>query len=210
MYDYQNHFHDPDAYDPLLRQWRELTGDKPFLSTELSVNYSRYQIPTYRVALAMAQLYHKNLTITSASAIFYCWTLLNVEQPSYGWTRTLFVPDPAHGFVPQASSHQARVFGAYSRRVKEGMERVAAVSSDKNLLATAFAGKQGQTVILLNRSINPLDVRVHWDGADFRDIEVVSPYQENARHTVPRPPIRVEPGAIVTLTSVELGKLPVN
>jgi hypothetical protein len=31
------------------------------------------------------------------------------EQPSYGWTRTLFVADHARGSVPIASSHQLRV-----------------------------------------------------------------------------------------------------
>ncbi|HRR34558.1 MAG TPA: hypothetical protein P5026_10695 [Kiritimatiellia bacterium] len=48
----------------------------------------------------MAQLYHKLLTITDASALAYCWFLLNVVEPSYGWNRMLAAVDPANGFVP--------------------------------------------------------------------------------------------------------------
>jgi len=50
----------------------------------------------------MGQFYHKLLTVLDACGAMYCWTLLNVSQPSYGWTRTLMVPDPEHGFMPVA------------------------------------------------------------------------------------------------------------
>jgi hypothetical protein len=105
--DYQNFFTNPDGFDSLLTQWKELAGDKPFLSTELCINNDKYQWPAYRVALTMGQLYHKNLVLADASAVCYCWTLLNVVQPSFGWTRTLTVPDRGHGFVPVAPSHRA-------------------------------------------------------------------------------------------------------
>src|ERR1035438_9124434 len=75
------------------------------------------------------------------SSDLYCWTLLNVVQPSYGWTRTLLVPDPEHGLQPVASSHQLRVFGAYTRRVRAGMKRVKAASSNPHVLATALDRK---------------------------------------------------------------------
>jgi hypothetical protein len=94
--------------------------------------------------------------------IMYCWTLLNVVQPSYAWTRTLMAPDAEHGLVPAATSHQLRVFGAYSRRIRAGMSRVQAASS--------------------------------------------SPQQENAVETVAAGEVTVPPGAIVTLTNVELGQ----
>jgi O-glycosyl hydrolase len=215
MYDYQNRFIDPDAYDALLRQWAQLTGDKPFLSTELCVNSSRYQWPSYRLAFQMGQLYHKNFVISNASAVLYCWTLLNVVQPSYGWTRTLLVPDRAHGFMPSASSHQLRVYGAYSRRVREAMVRIEAASSSDGLLACAFAGEKGaRTVILLNRATAPLRVRVEGADATFDEMEIVSPYQQNRVKAAPKPldggatAVVVDPGAIVTLTNVPLGRLP--
>ncbi len=210
MYDYQRHFYNPDGYDALLSEWREAAGGKPFLSTELSVNNDSFQTNSYRLAFQMGQLYHKNLTIADASAILYCWILLNVEQPSYGWTRTLFVPDPAHGFLPKPSSHQLRVFGAYSRRVREGMVRVAAEASGPELVVTAFEGKAGRrTVVAMNRSLRAQRMRVEWPGAAFAAFEVVSPYAENAVAPMPAGgEVTVEPGSIVTLSNVELGRVP--
>jgi hypothetical protein len=104
MYDYQNHFSDPDSFDRFLAEWRQVTGDKEFLSTKPCVDNSRYQVSSYRLALVMGELYHTNLTVADASAILYCWLLCNVERPSYGWTRTLFVADPVRGFVPFPST----------------------------------------------------------------------------------------------------------
>jgi O-glycosyl hydrolase len=215
MYDYQKHFTDPDQYDELLTTWHELTADKPFLSTELCINNGRWQRPSYRLALTMGQLYHKNLTLADAVAICYCWTILNVVQPSYGWTRSLCVPDRAGGFVPVASSHQLRVFGAYSRRIQEGMTRVAATSSDPDLLASAFGNDRGvQTVVLLNRSTLPQRVRIEGAASGFAETELVDPYHANEiRPAPPAAPgkateVEIPPGAIVTLTGAPLGKLP--
>ncbi|UCG47006.1 MAG: hypothetical protein JSU94_16085 [Phycisphaerales bacterium] len=214
MYDYQNFFTNPDGFDELLRQWKKTTADRPFLSTELCINRPGYQWPTYRVALTMGQLYHKNLVLADAVAICYCWTLLNVVQPSYGWTRSLFVPDHAHGFVPAPSSRQLRVFGAFSRRIREGMVRIEAGTDSGDLLVSAFAGQNNSaTVVLLNRSTTPRRVRVVWPGTAFTHIELVDPYHENSIRTVPRDtgtgPVEalVDPGAIVTLSNVPVGRM---
>ena len=209
LYDYQKFLFDPDAFDALLNQWHEATADKPFLSTELSVNSNLYQSRSYRLALSMGQLYHKNLTIANASAIFYCWLLLNVEQPSYGWTRTLFVPGSANGFVPEPSSYQARVFGAYSRRIRAGMVRLEARVSDPDLLVTAFAGSGGaRTVIILNRSLEPQRVHLNWQGKPFRFVEEASPYAPNSVATpASSTELVVAPGAVATLSTEELGRL---
>ncbi len=214
MYDYQRFFADPDGFDARLAQWKQLTADKPFLSTELCINDNRFQWPTYRVALTMGQLYHKNLVLTDAVAICYCWTLLNVVQPSYGWTRTLCVPDREHGFVPVASSHQLRVFGAYSRRIREGMVRVEAQSSNRDLLACAFqAGDNSGTVVLLNRSTRPQRVTIQWPGVQFTEMELVDPYHENEVRRVPmwqsghNLAVDVGPGAVVTISNAPLGRL---
>ncbi len=215
MYDYQNHFTDPDRYDALLVTWKQAIGEKPFLSTELCINRPAYQLPTYRMALAMGQLYHKNLVLTDAVCICYCWTILNVVQPSYGATRSLFVPDRSHGFVPAPSSHQLRVFGAYSRRIKAGMARIAAKSNSQDCLAAAFVGEKKEcTAVVLNRSATPMIVRIENAGGAFTVLEVADPYREN--QVRPAPPasaggvtlVRVEPGAFVTLSTVPLGRLP--
>ncbi|MFB3826510.1 MAG: hypothetical protein ACE15B_07055 [Bryobacteraceae bacterium] len=205
MYDYQRFFFDPDGFDAVIRQFKAVTGEKPFLSTELSVNSDQFQARSYRIAFAMGQLYHKNLTLLDACGIMYCWTLLNVEQPSYGWTRTLMVPDAEHGFVPAATSHQLRVFGAFSRRVREGMTRVEASASDPDVLTAAFEGAGGaRTLILLNCGTAPRRVSVLWPGAAFKYLETASPQEENAVRPAPAGTVTVEPGAVVTLSSVEL------
>src|SRR5574340_77037 len=207
MYDYQKFFFDPDGFNATIRKFKDITGDIPFLSTELSVNSDQFQARSYRVALAMAQLYHKNLTLLDASAIMYCWTLLNVEQPSYGWTRTLMVPDAENGFMPTATSHQLRVFGAFSRRVREGMARVETVASDSDLLAAAFRGVGSEgTVILLNRGTAPRRVTISWPGATFKYMETASPQEANEVRPAPEGTVVVQPGSLVTLSNVELGR----
>ncbi len=209
MYDYQSYFTHPDDYDPMVRQWHELTQDRPFLSTELCVNNTGYQIQSYRLALLMGQLYHKNLTLADACAIVYCWGLLNVTQPSFGWTRTLCVIDERHGFVPRAGSNQLRVFGAYSRRIHRGMTRIGAESSRPDLLVSAFAGPSGEaTVVLLNRSTQSQTVTLGAGAPAFRWIETADPYRENEVRAYASGAVAVEPGAVVTLTNVPLGTLP--
>ncbi len=214
VYDYQNFFCDPDGFDARVREMKEVIGSKPFLASELCVNSSAFQTRTYRTALAMGQLYHKLLTGLDACGAMYCWTLLNVAQPSYGWTRTLMVPDSEHGFVPLASSHQLRVFGAYSRRVREGMRRVRTTSSNPNLFVTAFSGDGDKhTLIVLNRSTVRQKISLTWPGAVFRYQETASPQLENTVEPVSAAKgnvweVTVEPGAIVTLTGVELGRIP--
>jgi hypothetical protein len=211
VYDYQNFFYDPDGFDARAREMKDAIGSKPFLASELCVNNAAFQSRTYRIALAMGQLYHKLLTVLDACGAMYCWTLLNVAQPSYIWSRTLMTPDPEHGFVPVASSHQLRVFGAYSRRVREGMTRVRSTSSNPNLLVTAFTGGGNQhTLIVLNRSTARQRVSLTWPGAVFRYRETASPQLENAVEPAPAAKgnvweVTVEPGAIATLTGVELG-----
>jgi O-glycosyl hydrolase len=214
MYDYQGFFTNPDGFDTRLAQWKNLTGEKPFLSTELCINNNKYQWPTYRVALTMGQLYHKNLVLTDAVAICYCWTLLNVVQPSYGWTRSLCVPDRSHGFVPVASSRQLRVFGAYSRRITEGMVRVEAATGAEDLLVSAFAGENGEaTVVILNRSTKPRRAHVHWPNVAFTETELVDPYHENDVRKAPAKradgaaEVAIDPGALVTLTNISLDSI---
>ena len=113
---------------------------------------------------------------------------------------------------PVASSHQLRVFGAYTRRVREGMTRVNATSSQGDVLATAFTGADGRkTLVVLNRSTETLKVAVQWPGAEFKWREMASPMQENAVEALPAAAgggeVVVAGGAIVTLTNVVLGRV---
>ncbi len=141
MYDFQSFFHEPDGYDSLMWVFKSIVGNKPFLSTELCINHPDFQVGSYRLAFTMAQLYHKNLAILDASAIMYCWVLLNAVQPSYEASRSLFGVDKMNGFVPYPSSYQLRTFGSWSRRIKKDMYRVETASANPDS-ANRFGGCQ--------------------------------------------------------------------
>ena len=155
-YDYQDHFADPDSFDEQFKELRQANGDKPFLATEIALNNVRLQSSSYRVAFNVGQLYHKNMTLMDAIGLAYCWLILDVEQPNFGATRSLLVPDRYHDDIPIASSYQLRVLGAYSRHLPEGMVRVDASSSNPDLLVSAYEGKENtRTVIATNRGNTP-------------------------------------------------------
>jgi O-glycosyl hydrolase len=201
MYDYQDYFTNPDGYDVLIKTFRDGAGDRAVLSTELCVNSGLYQTDSYRVALQMGQLYHKNMVIMNATAIAYCWLLLNVEQPTYGMTRSLFVPNLQQGGIPVASSHQLRVLGAYSRHIKEGMVRVEAGATEPDLLVSAFSdGRRKGTLVALNRSSRPVRLNLNWPGVKMSFGEVAGPYTPNRR--VPARPQIIAPGEFLTLSNV--------
>lgn len=210
VYDFQKHFYNLDGFDEKLHEWRDLTAPKPFLAVEICIQKPEGQLPSYRPALIMAQLYHKLLTITDASALAYCWTLLNIVEPSFGWSRSLCVVDRENGFVPSAV-HQLRAFGAYSRRVKEGMTRVEVTSSNPDVLACAFTGEGGKvTLIALNRSLSPIELQVNGLQAAFVTLERVNPYSPNQPEPYTGGALKIAPGEIVTLTNVDLNVLPAN
>ena len=207
MYDYQDHFTNPDGFDSQLLLWDSKVSTKPFISTELCINKATYQTDSYRMALAMGQLYDKNLTLTNAVLIAYCWTILNIEQPSFGASRSLFVSSPEDGFMPVPSSNQLRVFGAYTRRIKEGMTRVETKYNNNDLKIVAFKADGNQeTMVILNRSLNPVDLVFDWEGVQFNEMEIVDPYSPNIVKSFKGNKVKVEPGAFVTLTNVPLNK----
>jgi hypothetical protein len=207
MYDFQQYFDDPDAFDSPMDELHKLYDGKTFLSTELCVNSPRYQMRSYRLALLMGELTHKNLTRLDAAAVCYCWTLLNVEQPSYAWTRSLLAIDHSRGGVPVPSSHQLRVFGAWSRRIRAGMRRIDTHHEEADLMASAFVGDDGEkTWVALNRSTAPMQVTVDpWEMSEFRWMETTSPYAENeVTETIPANGVVIAPGSIVTLSNVAI------
>ena len=200
VYDFQDHFEDPDVYDAIIAEWKRVVEGKPFLSTEISVNHSPFQARSYRLAFSIAELYHKNMALMDAACLNYCWTLLDVEQPSFAATRSLFAVNRMDGFVPAPSSFQLRAFGAFSRRLREGMVRIDAESSHGDLLVTAYQGKGGaETMILLNRSTAPFSIRLDWPNARRRQLEIASPYRANEVMPEVPVPLLLLPGEIATL-----------
>lgn len=108
-YDFQEFFANPDLYDARMRAMHEASAGKPFLATEICVNDPHEQEPSYRIALNVGQLYVKNLTELDAEMLLYCWTLLDVEEPTFGGSRSLLVPDKTDDGMPVASSFELRV-----------------------------------------------------------------------------------------------------
>lgn len=206
-YDAEALFTTIDEIDPLLRAWHQAAGGKPFLCNELTVLLTQHQSPDYRVAFCVAQLYHKNLVIADAVVLFYCWLLLNVEQPNFGWTRTLMIPDLRSGGMPVAGSHQLRVMGAYSRRIREGMRRLEVETDGDDLLVTAFSGERGErTLVAINRGVSPAVLAVDWPGGHFTFAEVAGPYSPNLAQEISpnQGGFVVEPGTVLTLSNVPL------
>ncbi len=204
-YDYQDFFANPDLFDASLLAMHQATAGKPFLATEICINKPSLQTGSYRVAFNVGQLYHKNLTLMDAVSLMYCWLILDVEQPSFGASRALLIPDREENFMPVASSSQLRILGAFSRHILAGMVRVAAQSSDSGLLTTAFQGTNGKaTVVMLNRSTRPMQVKLDWPGASWREVERTSQYLGNAVGPVPSQ-IIIDPGEIVTLSTIARG-----
>ncbi|HEX5283598.1 MAG TPA: hypothetical protein VFW30_05720 [Bryocella sp.] len=198
QYDYQEFLANPDMYDARLRAMHEASAGKPFLATEICLNDAAYQEPSYRIALQVGQLYQKDLTEADAEMLLYCWLLLDVEQPSFGASRSLMVPDRANGMVPVASSFQLRVMGAFSRHVLKGMRRVGVHAGNSDLLTAAFTDGKRDSLIVLNRSTEAQRLRVDWSGVTWTRMERTSFYDENVEGPAPNEVV-VAPGEIVTL-----------
>jgi len=200
-YDWQEFLANPDMFDERLREMNTAREGKPFLATEICINDPHYQEPSYRIAFNAAQLYQKNLTELDATALIYCWLLLDVEQPSFGSSRSLLVPDRTRGETPVPSSFELRVLGAFSRHVVKGMKRVDATASNPNLLTAAFEDGPKSTLVVLNRSTEPQKLTLQWPGKQWRELERTSLYSENETTTSVPGEIVVQPGEIMTLST---------
>jgi hypothetical protein len=199
QYDYQEFIANPDLYDRRLQEMHEASAGKPFLATEICLNDPHFQEPSYRLALQVGQLYQKDLTQLDAEMLLYCWLLLDIEQPTFGGSRSLLVPDRSRGEIPIASSFELRVLGAFSRHVLKGMHRVETQSTNPDLLAAAFTDGQHCSLIVLNRSTIAQRLHVEWQGKQWTKMERTSFYAENEELKAPED-IVVAPGEIVTLS----------
>jgi len=201
-YDFQEFIANPDLYDARMKQMHEAAKDKPFLATEICINDPHYQEPSYRIAFAVAQLYHKNLTELDAVALMYCWLLLDVEQPTFAGSRSLLAPDRTRGWIPVPSSYQLRMMGAFSRHVLKGMQRVSVDTGDPDLLATAFTDEHNETLIVVNRSATARKLTVQGAVHPWVEMERTGLEDENADSAAPGEVV-VEPGEIVVLSTIK-------
>jgi O-glycosyl hydrolase len=203
QYDFQEFFANPDLYDERLRAMHEASAGKEFLATEICLNDAKLQEASYRMALQVGQLYQKDLVELDAEMLLYCWLILDVEQPSFGASRSLLVADRSRGNVPVASSFQLRVMGAFSRHVLKGMRRVEATSGDADLLTAAFTDGAKSSMVVVNRGTEAKKLRVDWNGVKWTRMERTSFYSENVGAAAPSE-IVVAPGEIVTLSNFSL------
>ncbi|GGH09062.1 hypothetical protein [Silvibacterium dinghuense] len=200
QYDYQEFLANPDLYNSRLAAMHTASEDKPFLASEICLNDGRYQDASYRLALQVGQLYQKDLTQLDAEMLLYCWLILDVEQPNFGGSRSLLVPDRSQGEIPIPSSFQLRVLGAFSRHVPKGMHRVDASSSNPDLLTVAFTDGKRTTLIVLNRSTSTQQLHISWPDAHWTRLERTSFYSPNLETAMPDA-LTIAPGEIVTLAS---------
>jgi O-glycosyl hydrolase len=201
-YDFQEFIANPDLYDERMKAMRDAAAGKPFLATEICVNDPHYQEPSYRIAFAVAQLYHKNLTELDAVALMYCWLLLDVEEPTFAGSRSLLAPDRTRGWIPAPSSYQWRVMGAFSRHILKGMQRISADTGDPDLLATAFADSQNETLVVINRSTTPRRLAMQGATHPFAEIERTGLEEENSDSAF-RTDNVIQPGEIVVFSTIK-------
>ena len=201
-YDFQEFLANPDLYDARMNQMHEAADGKPFLATEICINDPHYQEPSYRIALAVAQLYHKNLTELDAVALMYCWLLLDVEQPTFAGSRSLLAPDRTRSWIPVPTSFQLRVMGAFSRHVVKGMQRIGVETGDPDLLATAFADAQNETLVVIIRSTTSR--RLDLQGASHAWAEIEHTGLEDENSVAPfRTGNVIQPGEILVLSTIK-------
>jgi hypothetical protein len=201
-YDFQEFLSNPDLYDARLKAMHEAAVGKPFIATEICINDPHYQEPSYRIAFAVAQLYHKNLTELDAIALMYCWTLLDVEQPTFAGSRSLLAPDRTRGWIPVPTSFQLRVLGAYSRHILKGMNRIGVETGDPDLLATAFADGQNETLVVINRSTKARRLAIQGAAHSWSEIERTGLEEENAVSPF-RTDNVIQPGEIVVFSTIK-------
>ncbi len=201
-YDFQQFMANPGMYDARMEAMHRASDGKPFLATEICFNDSHHQEPSYRIAFTAAQLYYKNLTILDAETLLYCWTILDVEQPTFAGSRALIAPDRTNGWLPVPSSFQLRVLGAYSRHILQGMKRVGATSSDPNLLTTAFTNGKDETLVMVNRGTTARKITVSGASHPWMQMERTGLEQVNQVSAVPSQ-IVVKPGEIVVLSTIK-------
>ena len=89
------------------------------------------------------------------------------------------------------------------------MFRVETVSSDPDLLVSAFTGLMGETVVLVNRSQHEIYCSISAGMEAFRYLEYTSQYYQNQVVILPEMnenvfEQKILPGEIITLSSVKI------
>jgi hypothetical protein len=92
--------------------------------------------------------------------------------------------------------------GAFSRHIVKGMQRVSVESGDPDLLTSAFADGQHESLVVINRSATARKLSVQGAAHSWVEMERTGLEEENAVSTVPAEVV-VEPGEIVVLSTIK-------
>ena len=142
----------PDGYIPAMRALTNVFSDKPRFMTEYGVTNM----------IEQANLIHNVLTVEQASGYNY-WSLIwpgtsggliQIENP---WNRSSWTNAPPGASTQSHGWWLAPAYWAmkhYSYFIQPGFKRVAATSSDANVLASAYLSPDGLRLVavLINRN----------------------------------------------------------
>jgi hypothetical protein len=92
--------------------------------------------------------------------------------------------------------------GAFSRHIMKGMQRIGVETGDPDLLATAFADGQNETLVVVNRSATARKLTLQGAAHPWAEMERTGLEEENAVSTIPAEVV-VEPGEIVVLSTIK-------
>ncbi len=70
--------------------------------------------------------------------------------------------------------------GAFSRHIVKGMKRVGVETGDSDLLATAFADRKNETLVVINRSTTARRLAIQGESHSWTEIEHTGLEEENA------------------------------
>jgi len=200
MYDAQEQIGHLEDYAKMMREFRALGEGKVVLSPEISVPHSHYQLDSYRLAAAMAELFHYNMVDFEGSALCFCWTLLHTEQHFYEATRSLSGLDVRDNRRPKAKGFIDRVFNIFSRSLPRGSVRLGASAKHPDLLVSAWQLPEDKTqrVIAFNRGNVPLQLRLP-DITVLKSVTVDMTHPWEEKDAVGRDDLWVSPGGALIL-----------
>lgn len=197
QYDAQELVGNLEQYAAKLKRFRLLGEGRPVLSPEISLPQPRFQGHGYRLAAMMAELFHYNMVEFEATALCYCWTLLDTEQPNYEATRSLYGLAKTDDFTAQPKGRIARTFNAFSRSLPKGTVRIEARSSDPDLLVSAWQLPDLSTrLIAFNRGTDQIALAGLPQPSTVTAIDLYHEYTA----LEPDAPLTVPPGGFLVLT----------
>lgn len=169
----------PDGYISAMRALTNVFPDKPRFMTEYGVSNM----------IEQANLIHNVLTVEQASGYNY-WSLIwpgasggliQIENP---WNRSSWTNAPPGTSTQSHGWWIAPAYWAmkhYSYFIRPGFKRIAATSSDANILASAYISPDGLRLVavFINRNTSPSDMDVNFGSFSYSNSRVYQTAGDN-------------------------------